>query len=85
MISMDEFSVTQKGQVTIPKHIRQALGIRAGSRVTFRLVDGRVELSLARAPAVPVDSGFGLLKSSQVSAVPVDFDVAALATDDPAT
>ncbi len=81
MLTMDEFSVTRKGQVTIPKHIRQALGIRAGSRVTFRLVDGRVEIALARATAPAMESGFGLLKSP-MSAVPADFDAATLATDD---
>lgn len=33
--------VTQKGQVTIPRDIRAALGIRAGSDVRFELdVDG---------------------------------------------
>jgi len=29
--------VTEKGQVTIPKHIRDRLGIRPGSEVEFRL------------------------------------------------
>jgi antitoxin PrlF len=29
--------VTQKGQVTIPQDVRQALGIRAGSDVRFEL------------------------------------------------
>lgn len=38
-------SVTSKGQVTIPKKIRDLLGIRAGSVVRFRVdVDGRVTL-----------------------------------------
>jgi AbrB family looped-hinge helix DNA binding protein len=32
--------VTQKGQVTIPLEVRQALGIRAGSDVRFEL-EGR--------------------------------------------
>ena len=31
-------TLTSKGQVTIPKHVRQKLGIRTGSRVSFRLV-----------------------------------------------
>jgi antitoxin PrlF len=29
--------VTQKGQVTIPQHVRRALGIRPGSDVEFEL------------------------------------------------
>ena len=31
-----------KGQVTIPKNIRQALGINIGDRVTFIVEDGTV-------------------------------------------
>ena len=35
--------ITSKGQVTIPKKIRDVLGVRAGSAVDFRLEkDGRV-------------------------------------------
>lgn len=29
--------VTEKGQITIPKEIREALGIRAGTEVDFQL------------------------------------------------
>jgi AbrB family looped-hinge helix DNA binding protein len=32
--------VTEKGQVTIPKHLRDELGIGAGSEVEFALADG---------------------------------------------
>ena len=34
--------VTEKGQVTIPKHIRDEAGIRPGTEVDFRLEDGKV-------------------------------------------
>lgn len=34
-------SVTSKGQITIPKEIRDALGIREGDRVIFILEGGR--------------------------------------------
>ena len=38
-------TVTRKGQVTIPKPIRDRLGIRPGSRVEFELTeDGRAVL-----------------------------------------
>lgn len=38
-------TVTSKGQVTIPKPVRDLLGLRPGSRVSFhRTDDGRVEL-----------------------------------------
>lgn len=34
-------SVTSKGQVTIPKKIREALGLREGDRVVFAIEDER--------------------------------------------
>jgi antitoxin PrlF len=38
--------VTSKGQVTIPKRVRDYLGLRAGSTVEFRYVgDGRIMLT----------------------------------------
>ncbi|MDA8230094.1 MAG: AbrB/MazE/SpoVT family DNA-binding domain-containing protein [Magnetospirillum sp.] len=38
-------TVTRKGQVTIPKPVRDRLGIKAGSAVVFELApDGRVVL-----------------------------------------
>lgn len=72
--------MTSKGQVTIPKHIRQKLGIRAGSRVAFRLAGGHAELQVVSAPSDVEGGGFGLLNSRRKS-VPADFDVARLASD----
>ena len=37
-------TVTSKGQVTLPKQIRDALGIQPGSEVEFELEDGRAIL-----------------------------------------
>ena len=34
--------VTEKGQVTIPKHIRAAAGVAPGSEVSFSLEGGRI-------------------------------------------
>lgn len=36
----EEATVTSKGQVTIPKKVRERLGLDAGSKVTFILRDG---------------------------------------------
>ena len=62
-------TVTQKGQVTIPKPVRDRLNIKPGSRVEFGLTpDGEVTLTKAgRKPGVPGKSRFaqfrGILKS----------------------
>lgn len=36
--------VTTKGQVTIPKEIREELGIEPGDEIAFEEVDGRYEI-----------------------------------------
>lgn len=41
-------SVTSKGQVTIPKRVRQALGITPGSKVEFDLDKGGARLKLVK-------------------------------------
>jgi AbrB family looped-hinge helix DNA binding protein len=40
--------VTSKGQVTLPKAVRDALGVEPGDRVLFRVVDGHA--LIARTP-----------------------------------
>ncbi len=70
-------SVTSKGQVTIPKPVRQRLGIRQGGRIEFSLVGDHLELRVKSSPAEVTASGFGMLTSRKRS-VPVDFDPAIL-------
>lgn len=45
---MATVSVTSKGQVTIPKRVRQALGITPGSKVEFDLDKGGARLKLVK-------------------------------------
>jgi AbrB family looped-hinge helix DNA binding protein len=70
-------SVTSKGQVTIPKALRQQLGLARGTRVTFQAIGDHIEIRAHRPQASPVASGFGLLRSPKPP-VPADFDVASL-------
>lgn len=74
---MDATTVTSKGQVTIPKAVRQRLGIRTGAKVGFEVVGDHVELRLLSRPVVVPDGGFGMLRSPRAS-VPADFDAASL-------
>jgi len=76
-LHMQQTSVTSKGQVTIPKQVRQQLGIRKGSKIEFQVVDDHIELRICSTPAKVAKSGFGMLKSKRKS-VPVDFDPAEL-------
>jgi AbrB family looped-hinge helix DNA binding protein len=45
---MATVSVTSKGQVTIPKRVRRALGITPGSKVEFDLDRGGARLKLVK-------------------------------------
>lgn len=74
---MEATSVTSKGQVTIPKELRQLLGIRQGSKMEFSVVGGDVIMRVRSSPAAEPASGFGLLKSRR-AAVPADLDPASL-------
>jgi AbrB family looped-hinge helix DNA binding protein len=42
-------TVSSKGQITLPRFVREALGLKAGSTVSLRLEEG--ELRLRPAPA----------------------------------
>lgn len=75
---MEVTTVTSKGQVTIPRALRQQLGIRQGSKVEFCLAGDHVEMRVVHTPAAVPASGFGMLKSDR-PAVPVDLDPATLA------
>ena len=75
--SMEGMSVTSKGQVTIPRGVRQRLEIRQGSRVEFLLIEDRVELRVKSLPSQIEGGGFGMLKSRR-KPVPADFDPATL-------
>jgi AbrB family looped-hinge helix DNA binding protein len=38
-------TVTSKGQITLPKSVREALGLKEGDRVLFRVFEGRAVLA----------------------------------------
>jgi AbrB family looped-hinge helix DNA binding protein len=70
-------SVSRKGQITIPKELRQELGIRQGSRMEFMRVGDHLEMRVRSSPTGVPGTGFGMLKTRRKT-VPADFDPAAL-------
>ena len=70
-------SLTSKGQVTIPKALRQQLGLARGNRVSFQVVGDHLEVRPHKQEQSVSASGFGML-SSQRPPVPAHFDPASL-------
>jgi AbrB family looped-hinge helix DNA binding protein len=60
--------VSEKGQVTIPKPLRDRLGIRPGAVLDFREEGGRLIASRTEA-AHPLDAVYGILKLDSVDAM----------------
>jgi AbrB family looped-hinge helix DNA binding protein len=56
-------NLTTKGQVTVPKKIRDYLGLKAGAPVTFqRLDNGEIAIRAAKVTAKPRTSKFAKLR-----------------------
>ena len=55
---MLESSVTKKGQITLPTPVRDTLGVQAGDRVRYVVLDGEVRIL----PVRPIRRLFGALK-----------------------
>ena len=51
-------AITAKGQTTLPKPVREALGVGAGDRVRYVILDNEVRVL----PVRPVGRLFGTLK-----------------------
>jgi antitoxin PrlF len=65
---MPTATMTSKGQITIPKAVRDALGLEPGDRVAFRLIENA---AVVEPETVDLKELFGLLKSD-VRGVGVD-------------
>lgn len=60
VILLENSTVTQKGQVTIPISIRKILGIKSGEKVVFDIEAEKVVLR--KAPKNPIEDMVGLGK-----------------------
>ncbi len=77
-------TVTSKGQVTIPKPVRDRLNIKPGSQVDFELAeDGRVVLVKAGRKTAAPKSRFDRIRGTMKSDMTTD-EIMALLRGDPA-
>ncbi|EDM72265.1 transcriptional regulator, AbrB family protein [Roseobacter sp. AzwK-3b] len=77
---MHESTVTVKGQTTLPKDVRVALGLTSGDKVRYLILDGEVRILKARS----VKELRGILSRSDqkpVSLEEMDEAISAGATD----
>ncbi|MFC2173960.1 AbrB/MazE/SpoVT family DNA-binding domain-containing protein [Acidobacteriota bacterium] len=71
---MPAATVTSKGQITIPKDVREALGLESGDRVSFRMrEDGVVEI---HPETLDLMSLHGVLKAKKLGVTLDDMDKA---------
>jgi antitoxin PrlF len=78
---VQESTVTVKGQTTLPRDVRHALGLASGDKVRYVILDGEVRLLKSR----PVNELAGILAKPgrrPVSPDEMERAIAAGATDD---
>jgi AbrB family looped-hinge helix DNA binding protein len=67
---MDDSTITSKGQVTIPKAVRDRLGLKPGDRVVFTVLqDGT---TIMRVKTTSIEDLAGLLHQEGRQTVPTD-------------
>ena len=71
MIAVSQSTVTSKGQTTLPKAVRDALGVRPGERIVYEIEGGCVRLLAAHSA---VDALCGLFARPDLG--PQDLDAA---------
>ena len=65
-----QVKVLQKGKVTIPAEMREALGVEEGDYVTVDLEDGRLVISATGTVANPTDTISGLASGVTMKEAP---------------
>lgn len=67
---MSTSTLTSKGQTTIPKEIRESLGMKAGDRMTFTLMpDGTVVMRVKNKSIAQLA---GMLRKKGRKAIPIE-------------
>ncbi len=62
---MPVVTISSKGQLVIPKRIREVLGIKPGQKILLKVVEGHAEIEPL--PADPIEHLCGIFKDHPVS------------------
>jgi AbrB family looped-hinge helix DNA binding protein len=57
-------TVSEKGQITVPKRLRELLGIRAGDQLELAEENGRL-VATKTVPSDPVTASYGILSTRE--------------------
>ena len=63
-------TLTIKGQVTIPKHVRDAVGLQPGHRVEFAVTDDGQVITIGSEQGFTINGARGRLGQSAVEPIP---------------
>ena len=74
---METAKLSSKGQIVLPKAIRQALQVAAGSQLGFEIVGEQAMVSVLRKKTAKAGDGYGLLKG-RGEKIPPDREEAAV-------
>lgn len=77
---MRESTVTTKGQTTLPKDVRKALGLQPGDKLRYILLDGEVRLLRAR-PVLDLEGALKRQSQKTVTLEEMEEAIAAGAVD----
>ncbi|RLC10566.1 MAG: AbrB family transcriptional regulator [Deltaproteobacteria bacterium] len=66
---MTSAAMTDRGQITVPKKIREYLGIRAGDRINFEMTPGRAVVLRPCDRTLSVRDVCGILKTDKTVSV----------------
>lgn len=69
---MVQSAITSKGQTTLPRSVRQALGVKSGDRVRYVILNDEVRIL----PVRPIGRLFGVLKHEGPSVTLEDMEQA---------
>lgn len=62
-MSRKSSTISSKGQITVPREVRNRLGLRPGDRVEFVVEQGRTTIRPAGAPENPFQKYVGALRA----------------------
>ena len=72
--TLDTAKITSKGQLTLPKTVRTALGVAEGDLVRFSMVDGKIVVEVGTSDEIPEDAAIAAFLDTLERSIAVSSD-----------